>query len=122
MYFAGGSPDLAYVTGEQVSNKPKYSLKDYIRATKSPLYTSIKEELEKQYNENFDGLLLGQLHSAQQAMAAVSVDHPNYKDVTKRYLDIFKLTAPIIERLAKKKIELDIFTGLELVVKGVDGE
>ena len=61
---------------------------------------------------------MGNLYRAKEAMLMIGEDHKNYPAILKNYIEILKLTTPIVERLNKQKLEVQTFEGLELVIEG----
>lgn len=138
LYFAGGSPELALLQGPtkteireidvpgtsstatQEVKVPIYSYKRYQEALHSEEYALLSKELKESFTENVDGLLLGNLYRAQRDLQYVGPDGDNYGHIARHFREMFKMSSPIVERLATKRIELDNFQGLELFIPGTE--
>lgn len=114
LIFAGGNPDVAYL------NNSKYTIEQYEQALETDEYKEFAKKIEKQFIENADLLLMGNLYRAQEAMMLIGPENKNYPAIMKNYTDLLKITSPIVERLQKQKLEVNHFDGLELIIKGTD--
>jgi len=128
LYFAGGQPELAMLTGptdwvvRDVAGSPvevqvpRYTLEQYLSAVGSPQYDTIRADIERTFKESLDGVLLGQLYLAQREMTSRGFD----KDAAKHYRETLKLTQPIIERLQAAATEARVLDGLTIYIKGAE--
>jgi len=116
LVFAGGSADLAYLSN------PSYSLKDYENAIPTQEYKDFAKQLSEDFIDNADQRLLGNLYKCQEALQTVGAEHKNYPQILKAYIEILKLTGPIVERLSKHAIETNTFSGLKLVINGAENK
>lgn len=114
--FAGGSPETAFLTNN------KYTLQEYIDALQTNEYKVFSEEVNKNFIENTDLRLVGQLYKIEKALSELSSSDKNYPALIKNYLEILKITAPIVERLSKHAQEINTFEGLKLVINGAEGK
>jgi hypothetical protein len=114
LVFAGGNPDVAYLSTS------KYTIEQYEAAIETDEYKEFAKKIEKQFIENADLLLMGNLYRAQEAMMMVGPDDKNYPQIMRAYTEMLRLTAPIVERLSKVRAEVNAFNGLKLVIKGAE--
>lgn len=111
--FAGGSADLANLHNDE------HTIQSYTEALESQEYKDFTEKLNKEFIENADMRILGNLYRIEQALSILPVDDKNFPNVLKAYTELLKLTSPIVERMQKIRIESNLFEGLELVIDGV---
>lgn len=116
LFFSGGSPEIA------TKYNPLFSLKEYLKASKSQSYKDFVEQINKEFLENSDLMLLGNLYRIQEVLATMDVTDKNYPQIMKNYNEMLKITQPIVERLSKQKIEASTFQGLELIIKNPDDQ
>ena len=108
--FSGGDPDIAFL------HNNKFTIDEYEQARETEEYKDFAEKVQTRFLENPDLALMGNLYRAQEAMLMIGEDHRNYPAIMKNYIEILKLTKPIIERLNKQRLEVQAFDGLELVI------
>lgn len=116
LYWSGRQPDIAH----QINSA--YSIDEYTDALTDEEFVTFAVDYDKHFIEGVDGLLLGRLQMAADAMTKVGADHKNYPAIQKNYLELLKITKPIIERLAHIQAEANHFDGLTITIKGVDDE
>lgn len=112
LVFAGGSPDVAHLTNN------KYTIDEYIATADTDEYKIFADEVNKNFLENADLRLLGNLYRCEQALGEVGAKDKNYPHILKAYTDLLKLTGPIVERIQKVKLETNLLDGLEIVIDG----
>ncbi len=128
LFFAGGFPQQAVIVGPrrevvidgEVASIPKFSLLEYERALENDDYNKFKTGMQKQLNDNAEGLLLSSFYNAQRDMISISTDERNYNAIATHYREIMKLVTPIQERLAMHRIDSEKLGNLELAVFGAE--
>ena len=116
LVFAGGSADLAHL------HNRTYSIKEYEDALLTDEYREFAKQLNDEFMANADSRLLGNLYRVENALQSVGPDNKNYPQILKAYVDILKLTGPIVERLSKHQTETNTFNGLRLVITGAENK
>lgn len=116
LVFAGGSADLAYL------HNSTFTIKEYEDCLKTDEYTSFATQLNNEFIANADQRLLGNLYRVESALQTVGADSKTYPQILKSYVDILKLTSPIVERLSKHAMETNTFNGLRLVINPPSNE
>ena len=116
LYWSGRQPDVAY----QINSS--YSVEDYTKALKEEEFVEFASQYDKNFIAGVDGLLLGRLQQATDALSQITPEHVNYPRIQEQYLKLIKLTQPIIEKLAKIHEEVQHHTGLTLVIKDTKDE
>lgn len=114
LVFAGGSADLAHLDNNT------YSIKEYEDALTTDEYREFAKQLNDEFIANADQRLLGNLYRVESALKSVGAENKNYPQILKAYVDILKLTGPIVERLSKHATETNTFNGLRLVITGAE--
>ena len=114
LVFAGGSSDLAYL------NNPTFTIQDYDDALATDEYREFAAKLNDEFIANADQRLLGNLYRVEQSLRVIGPENKNYPQILKAYIDILKLTSPIVERLSKNAMDNNTFTGLKLVINGAE--
>lgn len=135
LYFASGIPELAHITGatrvktidkgkpsEHKINVPKYSIDDYDKALESPDYDEFRKEIEKLFHDNAEGFIIGELYRAKVDLQMSGGHHENYQHISRHFREMHKMSNPILERLAEKKMKGDMFPGFEPVIAGVNDD
>lgn len=116
LVFAGGSADLAHL------HNNTYTIKDYEDALVTDEYKSFATQLNDEFIANADQRLLGNLYRVESALNEIGPGDKTYPQILKAYIEILKLTAPIVERLSKHAQETNTFSGLKLVIQGAEGK
>jgi hypothetical protein len=114
LLFAGNDPDIAFL------HNSKYTINEYEAALNEDPYQKFKADTEKRFLSSMDSVLLGNLYRAKEAMMLIGEDHKNYPQIQKNYIEMLKLTQPIIERLNRQRLEVQSYDGLEIVIEGDD--
>ncbi|BDQ01936.1 MAG: hypothetical protein KatS3mg036_0490 [Ignavibacterium sp.] len=114
LFFAGGSPDVAYL------HNPQFSIVDYTQTLSTPEYQEFARDVENNFLNNIEAVLMGNLYRIQEALKSLQPTDKNFPAIYKNYIELLKLTAPIVERLNKQRIEVDQLKGLELAIKNTD--
>lgn len=108
---SGGNPDFAVLTDK------RYTVEQYLEVVDVEEYKEFAEKLEKSFFNNLDAMLMGRLYGAQEALAEVKVYDNCYPQILKAYTDLLKITAPIVERMSKIRVEVSQFDGMRLVLE-----
>lgn len=108
---SGSNPDFAVLTDG------RYGVEDYLEVVDTQEYLDFAEKLGKTFINNLDAMIMGRLYGAQEALGIVKVYDSNYPQILKAYTDLLKVTQPIVERLAKMKIEVSQFQNMKLVLE-----
>ncbi len=116
LVFAGGSADLAYLHNQA------WSIQDYSSALMTDEYIEFASQLNEEFISNADQRLLGNLYRIETALNSLGPLEKSYPQILKSYIDILKLTTPIVERLSRHAMETNTFSGLKLVIQGVEVE
>lgn len=111
LFFSGGNPSIAYV------RDGRFPTRLYEGALNTKQYKEFRDKLELEFTENIEGVLLHQLYRATEQLEVADPTEKGYSAISKHYLEILKMTAPIIERMSKDKAEAQTFNGLEIVIK-----
>ena len=102
--FAGGNPDIAFL------HNPDFTIGDYEEALQTDDYLEFSKKVEQQFLDKIDATLMGNLYRAQEAMQKVGPEAKTYPQIQKNYIEMLKLTKPIIERLKKfTHFSIDLF-------------
>jgi hypothetical protein len=113
---AGGNPDLAYIYCN------KYTVREYEDAAEQENYKQFADNLEKNFFSKIDAILIGNLYRAQETLNTIGPEDKGYAAIMKNYIDLLKITQPIVERLNKQKLEVNRFEGMELIIQNKNGE
>lgn len=111
LYWSGRQPDIAH----QID--ATYSIKEYTAALSDSYFIDFAKEYDTNFIAGIDGLLLGRLQLASDALSKITPEHSNYPRIQEQYLKLLKLTSPIIERLAQIHEDTMHHEGLTLVIK-----
>lgn len=114
LFFAGGSPEVAY------SNNPAFTVDEYEQLLGSKEYREFAAQIEGQFLNNIESVLIGNLYKLQLTLNSLDPKDRNFPAIYKNYTELLKLTAPIVERLNKQRVEFEQLQGLELAIKGAD--
>ena len=114
--FAGGSPETAFMTNSS------FTLQEYIDTLTTDEYKQFAIQLNDEFIANADSRLLGQLYRIDSALTSLNATDKNYPALLKNYLEILKITAPIVERLSKHAQETNTFSGLKLIINPPEKE
>lgn len=97
LIFAGHSPDLAYL------QHPEHSIQEYEETLKKQDFKNFSDSIYKDFIENLDLRLMGDLYKCSQDMQIIKASDPNYPKIQKNYLEMLKITAPIVDRIKSLK-------------------
>jgi len=114
LVFAGGSADLAHL------HNNTFTIKEYEDALVTQEFKDFAKQLNDDFIANADHRLLGNLYRVESALAAIGPTEKTYPQILKSYIEILKLTSPIVERLSKHATETNTFSGLKLVISGAE--
>ena len=106
----GGDPYSAYI------DDPQFQLEEYELARKHKRYNDFEKKVKTLYEKNIDGRLLGVLYECQKALKNMDTEHYNYPKIQKNYLDILKLSVPLVKRLQRYEVEVEQIEGMELII------
>lgn len=108
---SGSNPDFAVLTDS------RYTIEQYLDAVELEEYKDFSKKLETSFFDNLDAMLMGRLYGAQEALGMVKTYDSNYPQILKAYTELLKITAPIVERMQKVKIEVGQFQNMKLVLE-----
>lgn len=109
--FAGSDPDCAYL------HNTDHTIENYEEALSTKEYEEFATEVQDRFFAGADLRLCGNLFRAEQALKELGPGHKNYPSIMKNYKELLMLTAPLVERLQKIRVESNAFENLELVIK-----
>ena len=116
LYWAGRMPDIAH----QIN--PSYTIQQYTDALSDIEFTEFAANYDTNFIKGIDGLLLGRLQLASDAMSKLPPDNPNLPRLMSEYTKLLEKTRPIIERLSQINAEATRFDGFVITLRGNDGQ
>lgn len=120
LYRGGRLPDLAHELD------PRWSVDDYLEVLNTPETKASFEVFAKDYTglfmEGIEGMLLGRLYKAGEALTKLDPTEPTYPRVMSEYRKLLELTEPIIVKLKKIQAESFPYNTLHLKIEMDDGD
>ena len=112
LYWSGRQPDIAH----QIN--PIYTIQEYTDALNMPEFVEFATSYDQNFISGIDGLLLGRLQLASDALSKLPIDSPNFPKIMAEYSKLLDKTKPIIERLSKINAEAQKFDGFIITLRG----
>ena len=114
LYWSGRMPDMAH----QIN--ATYTIQEYTDALNQQEFIEFATAYDTNFISGIDGLLLGRLQLASDAMSKLPPDSPNLPKLMAEYSKLLDKTKPIIERLSKIHAEATKFDGFIITLRGDD--